>query len=48
MPKLLVIALAQVPVVAYLRYHALLVPGDIEGGLDLIPDRRAAVRADEG
>jgi len=45
---LLVIALAQVPVVAYLRYYALLVLGDIESDLDLIPERRAAVRADEG
>jgi hypothetical protein len=45
---LLVIALAQVPVVAHLRYYALVVLGDIESGLDLVPDRRAAVRADEG
>lgn len=33
-------ALVQVPVVAYLRYYALLVLGDIEAELDLIPDRR--------
>ncbi|MFC6942584.1 hypothetical protein ACFQE8_21910 [Salinirubellus sp. GCM10025818] len=45
---LLVIAFAQVPVVAYLRYYALLVLGDIESDLDLIPEQRAAVRADEG
>ena len=45
---LLVIALAQAPVVAYLRYYALLVLGEIETELDLIPEQRAAVRADEG
>lgn len=44
---LLVIALAQVPVVAYLRYYALLVLGDIDRDLDLIPEQRAAVRASE-
>jgi hypothetical protein len=44
---LIITALAQVPVVAYLRYYALLVLGDIESDLDLIPERRAAVRADE-
>jgi hypothetical protein len=38
-------ALAQVPVVTYLRYYALLVLGDIEADLDLIPDRRAEIRA---
>ncbi len=32
-------ALIQVPVVAYLRYYALLVLGDIETDFDLIPDR---------
>jgi hypothetical protein len=37
-------ALAQVPVVTYLRYYALLVLGDIEESLDLIPERRAAIR----
>jgi hypothetical protein len=37
-------ALAQVPVVTYLRYYSLLVLGDIEPDLDLIPDQRAAVR----
>jgi hypothetical protein len=40
-----VFALAQVPVVAYLRYYALLVLGDVEAALDLIPERRAAIRA---
>lgn len=44
---LVIVALAQVPVVTYLRYYALLVLGDIDEGLDLIPDRRATIRADE-
>ncbi|MFB6135508.1 MAG: hypothetical protein ABEJ04_01990 [Halobacteriaceae archaeon] len=42
-----VLALAQVPVQTYLRYLALFVLGDLNPDLDLIPDRRAAVRADE-
>lgn len=37
-------ALVQVPVVAYLRYYALLVLGDIEADFDVIPDQRAAIR----
>lgn len=37
-------AAIQVPVVAYLRYYALLVLGDVEPSFDLIPDRRRAVR----
>ncbi|WP_254821526.1 DUF7544 domain-containing protein [Haloglomus halophilum] len=37
-------ALAQVPVVTYLRYYSLLVLGDIESDLDLVPEQRAAVR----
>ncbi|MFC7137912.1 hypothetical protein ACFQRB_18620 [Halobaculum litoreum] len=41
-------ALVQVPAVSYLRYYALLVLGDAEPALDLIPERRAAVRADGG
>ena len=41
---LVVAALVQVPVQAYLRYYALLVLGDVEPALDLIPDQRAAVR----
>ena len=36
-------ALIQVPIVAYLRYYALLVLGDIEPEFDLIPERRAAL-----
>lgn len=39
-----VAAIVQVPIQAYLRYYALLVLGDIDGNLDLIPDQRAAVR----
>lgn len=42
---LVAIALAQVPVVAYLRYYALLVLGDIDSDLDLIPERRTSLRA---
>jgi hypothetical protein len=36
--------LVQVPVMTYLRYYALLVLGDIDESLDLIPDQRAAAR----
>jgi hypothetical protein len=35
----------QVPVHTYLRYYALLVLGDVEPDLDLVPDQRAAIRA---
>lgn len=41
---LAVAALLQVPVLTYLRYYALLVLGDIDDGLDLVPERRAAIR----
>ncbi len=41
---LAVAAVAQVPVVAYLRYYALLILGDIEAEFDLIPDLRTTVR----
>ncbi|WP_256296131.1 DUF7544 domain-containing protein [Haloarchaeobius salinus] len=41
-------ALVQVPVQTYLRYYALLVLGDIEPGLDVVPDQRAAVRETDG
>jgi hypothetical protein len=37
-------ALVQVPIVAYLRYYALLVLGDIEAEFDIIPDQREAIR----
>jgi hypothetical protein len=36
-------AVAQVPVVTYLRYYALLVLGDVEASFDLVPDRREAI-----
>ncbi|MFA9415236.1 hypothetical protein [Natrinema sp. HArc-T2] len=36
--------LLQVPIVIYLRYYALLVLGDTDADLDLIPDQRATVR----
>lgn len=41
---LVVWALVQVPVVAFLRYYALLVLGDIDSSFDIIPDQREAVR----
>ncbi|ELZ12913.1 hypothetical protein C478_08318 [Natrinema thermotolerans DSM 11552] len=44
-PLLVVLVLlVQVPVVVYLRYYALLLLGDTDADLDLIPDRRDAVR----
>lgn len=39
-------ALVQVPVVTYLRYYSLFVLGDTEPSLDLLPERRAAVRGE--
>ncbi|QLG60370.1 hypothetical protein HUG12_00815 [Halorarum salinum] len=42
---LVVVALARVPVVTYLRYYALLVLGDVDERLDLVPKRRAAIRS---
>jgi hypothetical protein len=41
---LAVLALAQVPVVTYLRYYALFVLGDVDPELDLVAERRATVR----
>jgi len=41
---LVVGALIQVPVQSYLRYWSLLILGDVDSDLDLIPDQRAAVR----
>lgn len=38
-------ALVQVPILTYLRYYALLVLGDVEPDLDIIPDRREAAEA---
>jgi len=43
---IVVAAVIQVPVMAYLRYYALLVLGDVDAELDLIPDRRAAIRTE--
>lgn len=43
---ILLAMLVQVPIVTYLRYYALLVLGDTDADLDLIPDQRAAVRRD--
>ncbi|GAB3031249.1 DUF7544 domain-containing protein [Natronobiforma cellulositropha] len=42
---LLVYSFIEVPVVAYVRYYALLLLGDTNDTLDLIPDRRARARA---
>jgi hypothetical protein len=39
-------AVVQVPILVYLRYYALLVLGDVEESLDLIPDRRRRIRSD--
>ncbi|MFB6094705.1 MAG: hypothetical protein ABEJ77_07160 [Halanaeroarchaeum sp.] len=39
------VAVVQVPVQTYLRYWALLVLGDVDSSLDVIPDQRDAVRA---
>ncbi|WP_135820570.1 DUF7544 domain-containing protein [Halostella litorea] len=40
------VAVVQVPVITYLRYYALFVLGDVDPDLDLIPERRAAVRGE--
>ena len=45
---LFVAALVRVPVVTYLRYYALLVLGDTDADLDLVPERRRTVRAGTG
>jgi len=42
---LLIQALIQMPLVVFVRYYALLVLGDTDSELDLIPDRRRAVRS---
>ncbi|EMA44170.1 DUF7544 domain-containing protein [Halococcus saccharolyticus] len=39
-----VVLLVQVPVVTYFRYYALLVLGDTDESLDLVPERRRRVR----
>ncbi|TYT63638.1 DUF7544 domain-containing protein [Natrialba swarupiae] len=38
----------EAPVRSYVRYYALLILGDTDGSLDLIPDQRRAVRSDRG
>ncbi|SFR89106.1 hypothetical protein SAMN05216559_0578 [Halomicrobium zhouii] len=43
---LVVALLVTVPVQTYLRYYALLVLGDVDADLDIIPEQRAAVRSD--
>ncbi|MFC4437074.1 MULTISPECIES: DUF7544 domain-containing protein [Natrialbaceae] len=40
--------LVQVPIVSYFKYYALLLLGDTDAELDLIPDQRAAIRTDGG
>ena len=40
---LVIAALVQVPILAYLRYYALLVLGDVDPDLDFVADRRPAV-----
>ncbi|WP_306057189.1 DUF7544 domain-containing protein [Natronococcus wangiae] len=44
----LFVLLVQVPVVSYFKYYALLLLGDTDAELDLIPDQRAAIRTDGG
>jgi len=43
---LVAVGLAKAPVQTFLRYYALFLLGDADADLDLIPGRRAAVRAD--
>lgn len=43
---LVAVALAQVPVVTYLRYYAMLVLGDVDPELDLVGERRVAIRVE--
>ncbi|MFB6069388.1 MAG: hypothetical protein ABEJ76_00055 [Halanaeroarchaeum sp.] len=42
-----VVAFVQVPVQSYLRYWALFVLGDVDDDLDVIPEQRTAVRAED-
>jgi hypothetical protein len=44
----LTVLLVRVPVASYFKYYALLLLGDTNAELDLIPDQRAAIRADGG
>ncbi|MDJ1430628.1 hypothetical protein [Halostagnicola sp. A-GB9-2] len=43
---LLVLSLVWAPITAYFQYYALLLLGDTDGELDLIPDQRALIRGD--
>lgn len=43
---IVVVALVTVPVQTYLRYYALLVLGDVDEDLDIIPEQRAIARSD--
>jgi len=43
---LVVALLVTVPVQTYLRYYALLILGDVDADLDLIPEQRAIARSD--
>ncbi|SIS07072.1 DUF7544 domain-containing protein [Natronorubrum thiooxidans] len=45
---LLFISLVWTPIATYFQYYALLLLGDTNGELDLIPEQRAAVRSDGG
>lgn len=40
-------AFVQAPVVVVFRYYWLLLLGDLDPGLDMVPEARAAVREDE-
>lgn len=41
---LLALGLIQVPILTYLRFYALLILGDVDGSLDLIPAQRETIR----
>ena len=45
---LLFVALVQMPIRTYFQYYALLLLGDTNERLDLLPEQRAEIRADEG
>ncbi|RQH00026.1 DUF7544 domain-containing protein [Natrarchaeobius oligotrophus] len=45
---LLVVALIETPIRSYFQYYALLLLGDTDAELDLIPEQRAEVRSDGG
>ncbi|ARS91518.1 DUF7544 domain-containing protein [Natrarchaeobaculum aegyptiacum] len=45
---LLIVAVVQMPIRTYFQYYALLLLGDTNADLDLIPEQRAAVRSGDG